>query len=321
MLCILLINSLCVSSVGASFYGSKQAFGMQFEAIYQFGDSLSDTGNYIRERTGSHSTYKGLPYGQAYHPSGRASDGLLMIDFIAMYFHLPLLNPYLATGSDFTHGADFAVVGATANGGYNSLARQLAWFRSHLNSTFSNDPIAKTIKEVSKLVPGVVKTIKDAVEEVIRLGANNIVVPGNFPIGCVPLYLVKFATNDRSKYDNLQCLKDYNTFSSCNYNTRCGHCLCRLLFGFDFGHYVRFHLGIEKDGTKKACCGSGSNPYNYGTLGCGKRGSPVCADPSKRLNWDGVHMTQHGNRCVAAFLLKQFLPALQYYTRRHRRHH
>lgn len=47
----------------------------------------------------------------------------------------------------------------------------------------------------------------------IQLGATNIVVPGNFPIGCVPLYLVKFGTNDASKYDELQCLKDYNDFS------------------------------------------------------------------------------------------------------------
>lgn len=50
-------------------------------------------------------------------------------------------------------------------------------------------------------------------QEVIGLGATNIVVPGNFPIGCVPLYLVLFATNDTSKYDELNCLKEYNDFS------------------------------------------------------------------------------------------------------------
>ena len=50
-------------------------------------------------------------------------------------------------------------------------------------------------------------------QEIISLGATNIVVPGNFPIGCVPLYLVEFATNDSSKYDEHHCLKDYNTFS------------------------------------------------------------------------------------------------------------
>lgn len=47
----------------------------------------------------------------------------------------------------------------------------------------------------------------------IKLGATNIVVPGNFPIGCVPLYLVRFKTNDASMYDELGCLKDYNAFS------------------------------------------------------------------------------------------------------------
>lgn len=55
-----------------------------------------------------------------------------------MYFHLPQLNPYLATGSDFTHGVNFAVIGATANGGGNSLAKQLGWFKTHLTSTFHN---------------------------------------------------------------------------------------------------------------------------------------------------------------------------------------
>lgn len=47
----------------------------------------------------------------------------------------------------------------------------------------------------------------------ISIGATNIVVPGNFAIGCVPLYLVEFATNDTSKYDEYHCLKDYNQFA------------------------------------------------------------------------------------------------------------
>ncbi|KAL2899936.1 hypothetical protein RDABS01_025018, partial [Bienertia sinuspersici] len=237
-LCILL-NSLYA-------FGARAAEipKMQFEAIYQFGDSLSDTGNLIREPSGANSPYKSLPYGQSYHPTGRASDGLLMIDYIAMHFHLPLLNPYFANGSDFSHGVNFAVAGATANGGENCLANQLKWFKSFLNSTFSNNATAikerlqkslvlmgeiggndfngpfgqnKTIEEVSKLVPGVIQTIKDAVEEVIRLGANNIIVPGNFPIGCVPHYLSQFATNDGSKYDELHCLKDFNDFAK-SYN-------------------------------------------------------------------------------------------------------
>ena len=70
---------------------------------------------------------------------------------VAMYFHLPFLNPYLAKGSDFTKGANFAVAGATALDASvlaaqnisgpvteNSLRIQLQWFRSLLHTTFSN---------------------------------------------------------------------------------------------------------------------------------------------------------------------------------------
>jgi len=64
------------------------AFGI--EAIYQFGDSLADTGNLIRENpNGAHSNYARLPYGISFfhHPTGRCSDGLLMIDYFGNNMH------------------------------------------------------------------------------------------------------------------------------------------------------------------------------------------------------------------------------------------
>jgi zeta-carotene desaturase len=52
-----------------------------FNAIYNFGASLSDTGNQIIEIPQVWSTK--LPYGQAIHKvTGRSSDGLLIIDYI-----------------------------------------------------------------------------------------------------------------------------------------------------------------------------------------------------------------------------------------------
>jgi len=62
--------------------------GSCFEAIYQFGDSLADTGNAVRIVSRSEC---GLPpYGQTFfdHPTGRCSDGLLMIDFFGNIFIL-----------------------------------------------------------------------------------------------------------------------------------------------------------------------------------------------------------------------------------------
>ncbi|KAL9236162.1 hypothetical protein vseg_010863 [Gypsophila vaccaria] len=178
---------------------------LQFEAIYQFGDSLSDTGNLVRESNGGGLNYARLPYGQTFfhRATGRCSDGLLMVDYFAMFFHLPLLNPILDKGSDFSNGANFAVAGATALDSailasiniscrvtYSALSTQISWFKSHLSS-ICLDPTdckrrlqnslvlmgeiggndynfafsqGKSMEEVYALVPQVVQTIKNATE-------------------------------------------------------------------------------------------------------------------------------------------------------------
>lgn len=55
------------------------------DKIYQFGDSLSDTGNHILENPSDQCSKP--PYGLSFfeNPTGRCSDGLLMIDYIGMY--------------------------------------------------------------------------------------------------------------------------------------------------------------------------------------------------------------------------------------------
>lgn len=50
-------------------------------------------------------------------------------------------------------------------------------------------------------------------QEVINLGATRIVVPGNFPIGCMTIYLKMFKTDSSRLYDELQCLKSLNKFA------------------------------------------------------------------------------------------------------------
>ncbi|KAJ4824505.1 hypothetical protein Tsubulata_031585 [Turnera subulata] len=89
-----------------------------FPAIYNFGDSNSDTGGIsaaLNEIT--------APNGETFfgHPSGRACDGRLLIDFIAERLKLPYLSPYLdSIGTDFRHGANFATGGSSIRpGGYS----------------------------------------------------------------------------------------------------------------------------------------------------------------------------------------------------------
>eukprot|EP00253_Pinus_taeda_P015288 PITA_15288 len=85
-----------------------------FPAIFNFGDSNSDTG-------GWHFAFPyqmlpdNAPYGKTYFgsPSYRYSDGRLAIDFFAQSLGLPFLSPFLqSVGSRFEHGANFAASGA-----------------------------------------------------------------------------------------------------------------------------------------------------------------------------------------------------------------
>ncbi|PKI72774.1 GDSL esterase/lipase At5g45910-like [Punica granatum] len=142
MKCVLfLLVSTCLAFVIVS------STPQTYESIFCFGNSLADTGNFLLEGAVAFPVIKNLPYGQTFfkHPTGRASDGRLIIDFIAEAFELPLLPPYLGITAkeDVRKGVNFAVSGATAldpkffyaqNIGSllwtnDSLSVQLSWFK------------------------------------------------------------------------------------------------------------------------------------------------------------------------------------------------
>ncbi|KAL2936007.1 hypothetical protein RDABS01_019125 [Bienertia sinuspersici] len=83
----------------------------KFAAMYNFGDSNSDTG-------GGSAAFQPIPwpYGRTFFhkPVGRDSDGRVLVDFIAEQVGLPYLNAYLnSIGANFSHGANFATGGST----------------------------------------------------------------------------------------------------------------------------------------------------------------------------------------------------------------
>ncbi|KAL1201501.1 GDSL esterase/lipase [Cardamine amara subsp. amara] len=179
-------------------------------SIYQFGDSIADTGNLIRSGPASSPTPKPLP--QRRHKSP----------------------------SSFKNGVNFAVSGSTAlNSSFftarnlhvpatnTSLSTQLALFKSHLRSTChssSSDCLkqsllmvgeiggndynygffqGKTMEEIRSYIPHVVGAITAAARDVIRAGAVNVVIPGNFPVGCFPIYLTSFPVKDPKAYETM----------------------------------------------------------------------------------------------------------------------
>ncbi|KVH89493.1 Lipase, GDSL [Cynara cardunculus var. scolymus] len=151
------------------------------------------------------------------------------------------------------HGVNFAIAGATAldakffyDQGFgqilwtnDSLTTQLGWFKK-VKSTMcttkqdcdsyfkrslflmgeigGNDYnyaffVGGTIKKVKRMVPFVVGTIIAATSMLIEEGAREVVVPGNFPVGCSAAYLTLFGTRDKATYDRNGCLKYHNAFS------------------------------------------------------------------------------------------------------------
>ncbi|KAH7519519.1 hypothetical protein FEM48_Zijuj08G0045100 [Ziziphus jujuba var. spinosa] len=83
----------------------------EFKAIFNFGDSNSDTGGFWAAFPAQSG-----PFGMTYFkkPVGRASDGRLIVDFLASALGLPFLSPYLQSiGSDYRHGANYATLAST----------------------------------------------------------------------------------------------------------------------------------------------------------------------------------------------------------------
>ncbi|KAK1626076.1 hypothetical protein QYE76_000391 [Lolium multiflorum] len=329
------------------------------DAIYSFGDSIADTGNLLREGpVGFFSSIGSFPYGQTYEkPTGRCSDGLLIIDYLAMALKLPLINPYLDKTADFSSGVNFAVAGATALDrtyllqnaivmppGNMPLSSQLDWFKAHLNATCpSQEDCAKklggalflvgeiggndynyaffqkrSIEAVKAYVPQVVKSIMDFTKEVIELGATQIIIPGNFPIGCSPSYLSLFSVAGSADHDERGCLTSYNSFAAYHNeqlkvatdNLRKANADISIVYADYYGAFLHLldHasvLGFNEGSLLKACCGSGGE-YNFNMhLMCGGLGSSTCTDPARHVSWDGIHLTQQAYRAMALSLLME----------------
>ncbi|KAM0861834.1 hypothetical protein ACQ4PT_045621 [Festuca glaucescens] len=222
----------------------------RYSGIFSFGDSLTDTGNSLRlAATGSGPSSR-PPYGETFfrHPTGRASDGRLVIDFIVEALGLPNPRPYLAgkSAGDFRRGVNFAVGGSTALGpdffdsrGLKpfvpvSFTNQTSWFKDVLQLLGSvheqrrmmarslflvgeigvNDYLVALgnntvgVGEVRTLVPHIVAAVRSVLTEVIAAGARTVLVPGMVPLGCEPQLLALYRIGD---YDpETGCITELN---------------------------------------------------------------------------------------------------------------
>ncbi|XP_073146660.1 GDSL esterase/lipase 5 [Henckelia pumila] len=122
----------------------KHISGPKPTALFVFGDSYFDPGNnnYINTTTLDQANF--WPYGETYfnYPTGRFSNGRLIIDFIAEHAKLPMIGPYLQprnedSNNNYYHGVNFASAGAgalkeTFQGSVIDLMSQLEYYNTEV---------------------------------------------------------------------------------------------------------------------------------------------------------------------------------------------
>ncbi|XP_039787252.1 GDSL esterase/lipase At5g03980-like [Panicum virgatum] len=176
--------------------------------------------------------------------------------------------------------------------------------------------MAAGVVEATALVPDVVRSVTSAARELLDMGATRLVIPGNFPLGCVPSYMAAVDDKDPAAYDATGCLAALNLFAQMHNvllqqgirELRRAYPGATIAYADYFYAYVRMlrdagEAGFDAAALTRACCGAGAGAYNFDMdRMCGAPGASVCARPEERVSWDGVHLTQRAYRVMTDLL-------------------
>ncbi|GER48597.1 GDSL esterase/lipase [Striga asiatica] len=211
--------------------------------IFNFGDSNSDTGGLV---AGLGFPIK-FPNGRAFfgRSADRLSDGRLIIDFLCQSLNTSFVRPYLdSLGSNFSNGANFAIVGSATLPKYvpfalNIQVMQFKHFKerstelagatgiTHLVGPISPDRFQDALYmidigqndiadsftkglsyvQVVKRIPSILAEIENAVKEIYDGGGRKFWVHNTGPLGCLPQ---KLSLVNSKGLDSYGCIKSYN---------------------------------------------------------------------------------------------------------------
>ncbi|XAR49089.1 Alpha-L-fucosidase [Bertholletia excelsa] len=230
------------------FIGLSNSVHFNYPAVFNFGDSNSDTGGLVAGKAEPLPP----PNGQTYFkkPSGRFCDGRLIIDFLMDAMDLPFLNPYLdAIGvPNFRKGCNFAVAGstvlpATATSvspfSFGIQVSQFLRFKSRVLDLVSNSKkfakyvptedffakglymfdigqndlagafYSKSFDQVVASIPSILEEFEVGIQTLYDEGARNFWIHNTGPLGCLAQNVARFGT-DPSKLDELGCVSTHN---------------------------------------------------------------------------------------------------------------
>nr|CAB3458462.1 unnamed protein product [Digitaria exilis] len=326
-----LVLAMALRGSGAAGAGGGDC---HFPAVFNFGDSNSDTG-------GLSSLFGAAPppNGRTFFgmPSGRYCDGRLVIDFIAESLGIPYISAYLnSIGSNFTQGANFATAGSSIRRQNTSLflsgfspisldllpraeyfSQALYTFDIGQNDITSSYFVYNTTEEVEATIPDLMERLTSVIQSVYLRGGRYFWIHNTGPIGCLP-YALLHRRDLATPTDGAGCSVTYNKVAQL-FNLRLKETVASLrkthpdaAFTYVDVYTAKYKLISEAkklgfDDPLLTCCGHGGGRYNFDlSIGCGGKevnGTSVvvgksCADPSKRVSWDGVHFTEAANKFV-----------------------
>ncbi|KAJ9179459.1 hypothetical protein P3X46_011246 [Hevea brasiliensis] len=307
--------------------------------LFIFGDSLFDAGN-NNNNPESPACY--WPYGETFfkHPTGRASDGRVIPDFIAEYAKLPFIAPYIQiTDHQLRYGVNFASGGAgvldTFQEFTSDLKTQLINFkyvkkrlRNKLGESETNALLSKAIYLFSignndymgafntnssifqhysreEYVGMVIGSLTTVLEEIYKNGGRKFGFVSLGRLGCLPPM--------RAKTSSGGCLEQVNVLVKLH-NKAFSNVLMKLekqLQGFKYSNFDFYKSLSERikhpsrygfKEAKSACCGTG--PYR-GITSCGGIGKikefELCDDTSEYLFFDS-HPTEKADHQFAKLM-------------------
>ncbi|GMN41513.1 hypothetical protein TIFTF001_010741 [Ficus carica] len=336
----LVVAAIVVATVASFLYPSR---GCRFPAIYNFGDSNSDTGA------------ASASFGRLPPPYGET--------FFAESLGLPLVNAYLdSIGSNFSHGANFAASGSTIQpvnakiygAGFSpfSFNVQLLQFeqlqdrteelytQAEISEITSKLPkpedisqalyildsgqndlyyglVTMTRKQVNESIPYIISQFALFIEELYQLGARAFWIHSTGPVGCLPYSVIYFPPKPENMDQN-GCVKSHNEVAT-EFNRLLKQRVSQLRVELPDAvlTYVDIYsakYSLISEANKHGfidplgyCCGHSGDYY----VQCGKKaivnGTEVvgnaCSDPSVYISWDNVHYSHAANRWVAHQIL------------------
>ncbi|WOL01813.1 hypothetical protein Cni_G10530 [Canna indica] len=251
-----------------SLLSPASAVGFDFPAVFNFGDSNSDTGDLIAVAVSGPLL---PPNGQTYfsRPVGRFCDGRLIIDFLMEAMDMPLLNAYLNSvgAPSFHKGCNFAAAASTIGPAtaaslspfsYMVQVNQFFQFKSQVlqilakgkklrkyvpqENYFSQglymfdigqNDLAGAFYSVTEdriiaYIPTMLIEFESGIKRLYDQGARRFWIHNTGPLGCLAQNIFIFG-RDASKLDEMGCVRSHNRVAKL-FNLQL-HALCTKLRG------------------------------------------------------------------------------------------